>query len=213
MQMVYWHRVTKLDKLRRKNVMVPLWLQVLAIISLVVAFLNAFVIVFDIVTGHRQKMAIMNIVWPMTALYFGPLAIRAYWKMGRQQANREQEDNKTQGKQRKKKAFWETTFVGVTHCGAGCTLGDIIALWPELIFDYILPICLASSSSTLLLYQRVVFPSVLVSGLRSRPIHSRWLLLKLDCLAEWSLSVWSFFIRPYTPIVLYTGSWCKLGWL
>ena len=27
----------------------------------------------------------------------------------------------------KEKPFWQTTFVGVTHCGAGCTLGDIIA--------------------------------------------------------------------------------------
>ena len=28
-----------------------------------------------------------------------------------------------------KKPFWKTVFVGVTHCGGGCTLGDIIAEW------------------------------------------------------------------------------------
>ena len=25
--------------------------------------------------------------------------------------------------------YWQTVFVGVTHCGGGCTLGDIIAEW------------------------------------------------------------------------------------
>ncbi len=31
------------------------------------------------------------------------------------------------GADHKDKPFWMTTFVGATHCGAGCTLGDIIA--------------------------------------------------------------------------------------
>lgn len=49
--------------------------------------------------------------------------------------------------------FWQIVFKGVTHCGGGCTLGDIIgewgifisaatlagiAIWPEYIADYIL---------------------------------------------------------------------------
>jgi len=49
--------------------------------------------------------------------------------------------------------FWQVVFKGVTHCGGGCTLGDLfaewavfisaatlagIALWPEYIADYIL---------------------------------------------------------------------------
>jgi hypothetical protein len=48
--------------------------------------------------------------------------------------------------------FWQTVFLADTHCGAGCTLGDIAAewvvfltaftiagaaIWPELIFDFI----------------------------------------------------------------------------
>lgn len=32
-------------------------------------------------------------------------------------------------KNRRGKPFWETIFVSATHCGAGCTLGDIISEW------------------------------------------------------------------------------------
>lgn len=28
-----------------------------------------------------------------------------------------------------RKPFWQSVAVGVTHCGAGCTLGDLIAEW------------------------------------------------------------------------------------
>ncbi|HMF28822.1 MAG TPA: DUF4396 domain-containing protein [Candidatus Cybelea sp.] len=57
----------------------------------------------------------MNVVWPVTALYMGPLAICAYRTMG--------DTGKTAGS----RPFWQKTFVGTTHCGSGCTLGDIIA--------------------------------------------------------------------------------------
>jgi hypothetical protein len=91
----------------------PHWLFVLSIIALIAAFLSAAIIIADL-ARHPQKMAVMNFVWPITALYFGPLAIWAYWRMGRPGGHNE-------------KPFWMKTFVGATHCGAGCTLGDVIA--------------------------------------------------------------------------------------
>ncbi len=122
-------------------------LEVVAIISLCLAGLSALVILFDIfVAGHRQKMGIMEIVWPVTALYFGPFAIWAYFAFGRK-------SEKKPAKHQPNKPFWQTVALAVTHCGGGCTLGDIIAewsifwlgftlfgiaLWPELIGDFIL---------------------------------------------------------------------------
>ena len=62
----------------------PNWLTIIADISLIVAFASAFAILFDIfVRGYRQKMFIMEWVWPITALYLGPLGLWAYWDMGR----------------------------------------------------------------------------------------------------------------------------------
>jgi len=67
-------------------------------------------------------MAIMNLVWPITALYGGPLALWAYLVFGR-------ESNRNAGKHRDKgrRAGFASIAKGTTHCGAGCTLGDVIA--------------------------------------------------------------------------------------
>lgn len=95
---------------------IPGWLDAFAWISIAIAFLSAAAIAIDILSGRKQKMAIMNIVWPVTALYFGPFALWAYWTFGR-------------SPQPGRKPFWATTFVGDSHCGAGCTLGDFAGEW------------------------------------------------------------------------------------
>jgi hypothetical protein len=59
------------------------------------------------------QMWIMAIVWPVTALYFGPVAVYAFLK-------NEGAQDKSNG---------QHAFDAVTHCGAGCTLGDIIGEW------------------------------------------------------------------------------------
>ncbi len=131
-------------------------LEIIAIISLILAGLSALVILYDIyIAGNRQKMGIMEVVWPVTALYFGPFGVWAYWAMGRQSTKPtgQSQTHDMQGMHHTEKPFWQTVAVAVTHCGGGCTLGDIIAewtvfllaieiagmaIWPELIGDYIL---------------------------------------------------------------------------
>lgn len=128
----------------------PGWLTVLAWITLALAFLSAAVILYDIfVRGYRQKMWIMEAVWPITALYLGPLGVIGYRRWGRPSSPRHQRQTGQQPD------YGEPVSVGigVSHCGAGCTLGDIIGewaifaagvllagatLWPEYIADYTL---------------------------------------------------------------------------
>jgi len=48
------------------------------------------------------------------------------------QEGRQEDEPKDPVKRAEKKGmkpFWQIVSVGVTHCGAGCTLGDIIAEW------------------------------------------------------------------------------------
>jgi hypothetical protein len=98
--------------------MVPSWLTLLAIAHLVLSCLSALIVGGDIAFGNRQKMAVMNFVWPITALWAGPLGLVAYWMIGRQ------------GPQEKKaQPFWQSVLVGDAHCGAGCTLGDFAGEW------------------------------------------------------------------------------------
>lgn len=94
--------------------MVPQWLHPLAVFWLAAAGLSAVAVIVDIVR-HPQKMAIMNAVWPITALYFGPLVFWPYVALAR-----------NDGRERQP-AFWHKIVIEATHCGAGCTLGDVIA--------------------------------------------------------------------------------------
>lgn len=104
----------------------PTWLVVLAWCALALAVMSALAIGLDIlVRGYRQRMAVMEAVWPITALYFGPAAVWMYVRYGRPQSSRWLTEH---GRDRPPdKPGWATTAVGVSHCGAGCTLGDIIA--------------------------------------------------------------------------------------
>ena len=50
----------------------PEWLRLLSIACLILGGVCAAIIAIDLVK-HPQKMWIMNVVWPITALYAGPL--------------------------------------------------------------------------------------------------------------------------------------------
>ena len=110
--------------------MLPFWLMVISWISLGVAFLSATLILYDLFgRGYRHHMWIMEAVWPITALYFGPVGLWGYHRWGRPQSHKWMEEHGDPPK----KSFAATTAVGVSHCGAGCTLGDIIGS-PTVVF-------------------------------------------------------------------------------
>jgi putative flippase GtrA len=129
--------------------MPPDWLTILAWISLAGGFLSAGAIAYDIYRrGMRQPMRVMEAVWPITGLYLGPGGWFAYGRLGRPTASRD-----TEAGGEKEIPEWQGVAVSATHCGAGCTLGDIIgewvvfagsltiagaALWPAYMLDFAL---------------------------------------------------------------------------
>ncbi len=110
--------------------MIPQWFTVLSIIMLVLGGLCAIVIAADLLLGHRQHMWIMNIVWPVCAL-FGTLAVVwLYFKYGRLAAEQKVNEAKAQGEEPPSKTqspFSVMVAKAALHCGSGCTLGDICA--------------------------------------------------------------------------------------
>jgi hypothetical protein len=102
------------------------WLTAVAWISLLTALACTAWIVYDMfAAGHRQQMLVMEWVWPVTALYAGPLAVWGYRRFGRPSSPRWRRESGLE--EAPEKPDWATYAVGVSHCGAGCTLGDIIA--------------------------------------------------------------------------------------
>jgi hypothetical protein len=134
----------------------PSWLTALAWLSLAAAFVSAAEITCDIfIRKHRQRMTVMEAVWPVTALYFGPIASWAYRRFGRPQSPAWLAENRLDDPPAR--PGWATTAIGVSHCGAGCTLGDIVAefaifglgatiagvvVYAEMLADYIAAITL-----------------------------------------------------------------------
>jgi hypothetical protein len=78
----------------------PPWLTVRATASLVLAALCAFVIWVDFFRGHRQKLWIMNVVWPIAAPWSGPLGLRAYFDVGRLSTENQVQRAKALGRDR-----------------------------------------------------------------------------------------------------------------
>ncbi|MER0238040.1 DUF4396 domain-containing protein [Fulvimarina sp. MAC8] len=109
--------------------MIPDWLHLLAII-LILAGLLSSLILLAIVIYRPQHMAVMNFVWPITGLYAGPLALWGYFKYGwlaRDDIARAAMENDKPMPHMEKTPFFASVGKGATHCGAGCTIADIIA--------------------------------------------------------------------------------------
>lgn len=103
--------------------MAPAWLHALAIAFVLLGVACALGIAVDVLR-HPQRMGVMNVVWPVTALFGTVLALWAYGRWGRlstQEAIERQGPPRTPGP--------VATGTGTAHCGSACTLADILGEW------------------------------------------------------------------------------------
>jgi hypothetical protein len=107
---------------------VPAWLSTLSLVSLWLAGFCSLAIAVDL-ARHPQKMWIMNLVWPLTALYGGPIALLFYWKTARVASAGAAQESRHHERHGKERPFWQIVATGATHCGSGCVLGDLVAEW------------------------------------------------------------------------------------
>lgn len=105
----------------------PGWLNALAWASLSLAFLCALIIVIDY-ARHRQNMWIMYVVWPVTALYFGPVALAVYYRL-RPHTTKQYGSHSNEVEEDAERPKPLQITAADYHCGAGCTLGDIAGGW------------------------------------------------------------------------------------
>lgn len=102
--------------------MIPAWLHMLSTLSLLLGAACALVIIFD-ESRHPQKMWIMNLVWPLVALFGSVLALAGYYRYGRLAAKDGLRDHTAAT------PYPAMVAKGTSHCGSGCAAGDICAEW------------------------------------------------------------------------------------
>jgi hypothetical protein len=107
---------------------------IVAWISLCIAFGCAALIIVDEIR-NPQKMWIMNIVWPVTALYFSVFALWAYFRIGRKLARDAMKSmskqsmgvsQSLQDQHNRPSPTAKQSALAASHCGAGCVLADIV---------------------------------------------------------------------------------------
>jgi hypothetical protein len=111
--------------------MIPHWLHVLSIAMLAFGFAAALVIAADELR-HPQPMWIMNLVWPITALFGTAFSLWGYFTYGRLATHEEAHAamQRDEGPPSKRHTpFAVMVGKGAAHCGSGCALGDMAAEW------------------------------------------------------------------------------------
>lgn len=93
-------------------------------------FLCALIIFFNIFPRHRQSMKIMETVWPLTGLWASWFGLWAYRKLGKEKTGKEnmKMDMPATGMTMSMpvRPGWQSTILSTLHCGAGCTLADLV---------------------------------------------------------------------------------------
>jgi hypothetical protein len=111
--------------------MIPTWFHDLSIAYLLLGGISALAIVADEIR-HPQHMWIMNVVWPVTALFGTVWILWQYFSYGRLATHEKAQEAKERGQDPPNKRLTPLPIMvanGTLHCGAGCTLGDICAEW------------------------------------------------------------------------------------
>ncbi|MDB5171332.1 MAG: hypothetical protein JWN51_105 [Phycisphaerales bacterium] len=189
----------------------PTGLHALSIASLAIAAACAAYVAFDVACCHPQSMPIMNVVWPLTMLYSGPLGLWAYWKIGRASSSSHGEHRPQQDMDPADRPFWQRVFLSSTHCAAGCVCGDVIGEW--LVFFSGLTI----AGSMLLTMYVVDFVAAYVVGIafqyfpirqmrRLPPGRALWEAIKADTLALTAFQVGMYSWMALDHHVLFRGN-------
>ena len=105
--------------------MIPGWLTAVSWAFVGLTLLCAAAILYDVYgRGYRQRVRAMEAVWPITALYLGPLALPAYYRWGRPRSEKWQ---KEQG-DAPEKSLPVAAATGGIPGGAASAIGHVIGV-------------------------------------------------------------------------------------
>lgn len=113
-----------------RRLLIPTWLHYASIGFLALGVICAAVIAVD-VWRYPQQMWIMDVVWPVTALFGTLLVLAQYFTYGRLATRQEAcgAMHKSEPRNKRLTPFAVMVADGTLHCGSGCALGDLVAEW------------------------------------------------------------------------------------
>jgi len=114
---------------------IPDWFHWLSISSLALAALCAVAIAAHEIRTP-QHMWIMNLVWPLVALFGSLIALWAYCRYGLLATHKAMAEAKKRKDRppNERKPFAASVAIATSHCGSGCALGDLIAEFLAVLF-------------------------------------------------------------------------------
>ena len=184
----------------------PASFQLLSWLAVLAGLASCLFVALDIRRRQPQPMAVMRWVWPINALWAGPIGIWAYWTIGRTGPPLQQPSARmNQATDMAPRPFWQSIVSGTLHCGAGCSLADLVgpilfraapfALAGSLVFgewtlDYILALLVG-----------VTFQYAAISPmLQQTGAGIWWRALKIDFL---SLTAWQVGMYGWMALVIF----------
>lgn len=175
-------------------------LSIFPMIFVLVGILSAIVIFIDLfVLGNRQTMKVMNLVWVLTALWSGVVGLLAYFAFGRKKKEAMKMDM-PMDMSHDAKPEWEKVALSTLHCGAGCSLADLVGEW--LIFLF--PMALLSGwllDYTLALVIGVLFQYAVIRRMEKiKGVGLFWKALKIDF---WSLTAWQVGMFGFMAVAIW----------
>lgn len=196
---------------------------------IVIGILSALSITIDILKHPQKEMPIMNLVWPINGLWAGLFGVWAYFTIGKYRKmdmsgmdmstmkmddmkdmdmnNMKMDDMKGMDMSNKYSSFWQGVVADTLHCGAGCSLADLIGPWLFLVFPFTIFNNYTFGEWTmeyfLALLTGVTFQYAAISPMMNEKGFKVWLrALKIDFL---SLTSWQ--IGMYGWMALVTFVW------
>jgi hypothetical protein len=171
----------------------------------------AALVAVDIARRAPQPMTVMRYVWPINTLWAGVFGLLVYWKLGRMGprsasgAAMKMSGTAMKMMDEPKRPFWQSVVTGTLHCGAGCSLADMVGpfvfaaapfmvagsmVFGEWTLDYILALAAGVT------FQYAALSPML--GQTGLPIW--WRALKVDF---FSLTAWQVGMYGWMALVIF----------
>lgn len=173
---------------------------IISVFFVVSGILCLFLILFHIFPRHRQPMKIMETVWPLTGLWANWPGLLLYWKTGRARKEKPMMDMPMPSSPK-----WQSIMLSTLHCGAGCTLADIIGE----IFTGFVPLSIGGSyiagqwtlDYVLALILGIYFQYAAIHAMEKLP---RSVIIKKAFKADFfSLTAWQIGMYGWMAIVMF----------